>query len=70
MPAGQRTVQFADCNSSAISRESNNPMRSKSLLCLADRPFVDEAVTSMKEHQHTLRSLIHYIATSKPFLTK
>jgi hypothetical protein len=39
-------------------------------LGVADAPFVAEAVMKMKENNHTLRSLIHYIATSKPFLTK
>ena len=39
-------------------------------LGVADAPFVAEAVAKMKENNYTLRSLIHYIATSKPFLTK
>lgn len=39
-------------------------------LGVADTPFVDEAVAAMKENDYTIRSLIHYIATSQPFLTK
>lgn len=39
-------------------------------LGVADRPFVQDAVSEMKKNQLTLRSLIHCIATSKPFLTK
>lgn len=39
-------------------------------LGVADLPFVDEAIAKMKENNYKLRSLIHYIATSKPFLTK
>ncbi|MBL6763312.1 MAG: DUF1592 domain-containing protein [Verrucomicrobiae bacterium] len=39
-------------------------------LGVADAPFVSEAVGAMKNNGYTLRSLIHYIATSKPFLTK
>ena len=39
-------------------------------LGVADLPYVDEAIAKMKENDYTLRSLIHYIATSKPFLTK
>lgn len=39
-------------------------------LGVADAPFVNEAVSTMKENNCTLRSLIHYIVTSQPFLTK
>ena len=39
-------------------------------LGVADTPFVDAAVAAMKENDYTIRSLIHYIATSQPFLTK
>jgi hypothetical protein len=36
----------------------------------ADKVHLDEAVAHLKANQYTLRSLIHFIATSKPFLTK
>ena len=39
-------------------------------LGVADAPFVDEAIGQMKENDYTLRSLIHNLVTSKPFLTK
>jgi hypothetical protein len=39
-------------------------------LGVADAPFVEEAVGQMKENDYTLRSLIHNLVTSKPFLTK
>lgn len=36
----------------------------------SDKPHVDGAVAHLKANDYTLRSLIHYIANSKPFLTK
>ncbi len=39
-------------------------------LGVADQPFIDEAVAAMKANDYTIRALIHYIATSQPFLTK
>jgi hypothetical protein len=36
----------------------------------SDKPHVDGAVAHLKANGYTLRSLIHYIANSKPFLTK
>ena len=36
----------------------------------SDKAYLDSAVAHLKTHQYTLRSLIHFIATSEPFLTK
>ena len=36
----------------------------------SDKALLDSAVIHLKENRDTLRSLIHYIVTSEPFLTK
>ncbi len=36
----------------------------------SDKPHLDAAVAHLKENKYTLRSLIHFIVTSEPFLTK
>ncbi|YCM46564.1 DUF1592 domain-containing protein [Verrucomicrobiaceae bacterium 227] len=36
----------------------------------SDKPHLDAAIAHLKENKYTLRSLIHFIITSEPFLTK
>ena len=36
----------------------------------SDKALLDSAVAHLKENKYTLRSLIHFIVTSEPFLTK
>ena len=36
----------------------------------SDKTHLDSAIAYVKKNDYTLRSLIHFIATSEPFLTK
>jgi hypothetical protein len=36
----------------------------------SDKALLDAAISHMKENNRTLRSLIHFIVTSGPFITK
>jgi len=79
LPDGTKIDGIEDLQNSLLQKEDLflNCLAGKMLtyavgreLGVADQPFVDAAIAQMKENQYTLRSLIYYIVTSKPFLTK